>query len=97
MEHASRGVHHHVQYAAFGFKLVHVDDPRVGVGVEKQELGVRSKIEDARVGVETHGMELEIVGCQGNQGVGRGKNFDDHLRDFSIRRKVPSCTNCCSG
>ena len=97
VEHATRGVHDDVQHTAFGFKIIHIDNRRVVVGIEKQELGVRSHIKHAGVGVHVRSVEHKIVGRERYQGVGGCEDFDDHLGDFSIRREIPSCTGIAVG
>ena len=90
MEQTARRVHDHVDHATLVGEVVNVDGVGVVVGVEEHQSGVGREVEDATVGIDGGGTDVKVVRCERDQRVGRGKGFNDHLRNLSIRREVPT-------
>ena len=97
VDQSAAGVHHHVQHTTFVFEIIHVDDVGVVVGVKEHQFVVGRQVQHAVVGVHGRGTQVEVVGCQRDQRVGRGEHFDDHLGHFSVRGQVPACARVAVG
>ena len=97
MKQATVGVHDHVEHAAFAAEVVDVNDVRVVVGVKENQFVVRSNVEDAVRRIDGTGSQVKVVRREGNQRVGGCERFNDHLRDLSIRRQVPTCSGIAVG
>ncbi len=90
MEQTSRRVHDHVEHATLVGEVVDVDGVGVVVGMKKHQSIVGCEVKDAAVGIDGGGAEVKVVGRERYQRVRRGKGFDDHLRDLSVRWEVPA-------
>ena len=92
VEQTTVGVHDHVNNPRFCIKIVDVDDVRVVVGVEEEQLVVDGEVQDARFGVHRRGVQVESVGPERHEWICRRQGFDDHAGDFCIGWKVPAGT-----
>ena len=91
VENVVGGVGNKVENAVLCRKFIGINGDGVVVGVKDQQTVVHGKVEQAAVAINGCRPDVKFNRHQRYEGVCRCQDLNDHLRDFCIRRKVPSC------